>query len=276
MFSSTHVAIWATSIAAVIAQYVGPAPLTCFPHTATPDVLCSKNGFVSQKFMDSAYIGPEASEADCKGRCSVTPSCTAFAYSEKRGDCYVGTQPWPVADFEPDDGEGSMSWSQRECYDCYDNAVLNLGFQDGDEAVDDWTLDGDLDLGWFLDRPAVPWNTDRGLRIGEPETPAAATATYLTSFPLRPIPYKFGYKLRITRNEEAEQPFDAVTFYISTGDEVIFEFTPKASGAEFIEGKELLEVLPGNEGDATLSIVVSGTGKGLDYYFDYLWVSWGV
>ncbi|KPM38410.1 hypothetical protein AK830_g8161 [Neonectria ditissima] len=252
---------------------VGPAPLTCWP--ASPNgSLCSKNGFVSKPFMDSTSQGPEASVVDCQGACTLMPGCTAFAYNAKTRNCYTSARPWAEADFVEDNGDGSIEWSQIECLDCFDNSILNLGFEE-DSSVDSWTLEGDLDLGWFLDNPAVPVNYNRALRIGEPTAFADATATYNPTFPIKAsVQYQFGYRLRIDRSNHIVTPFDAVTFYVSTNDEVVYEFTPQGSKDTSIEGKEKFTLLGGEEGDATFQIGIKGTRSGLDYYFDYIYITW--
>ncbi|KAK7414072.1 hypothetical protein QQX98_007015 [Neonectria punicea] len=251
---------------------VGPAPLTCYPTTADGAV-CFKNGFVNTDWLLNTYQGPEASEQDCEGACSLTPGCTALSYNVDTGICYTSTRPFSEADFTPDDG-GSFSWAQMECLDCFDNSILNLGFED-DSSINDWTLEGDLDLGWFLDNPEVPVNVNRALRIGEPTAFADATATYNPTFAIKTgIPYQFGYRLRIDRNNHIVTPFDAVTFYISTNDEVVYEFTPQGAKGDTIQGKEKFTLNGGEEGDATFQIAIKGTRGGLDYYFDYVYVTW--
>ncbi|KAK7429707.1 hypothetical protein QQZ08_003733 [Neonectria magnoliae] len=252
---------------------VGPAPLTCWPTTADGAV-CSKNGFVNSDWLKNTYQGPEASEQDCEGACTLTPGCASLSYNGETGICYTSTRPFSEADFTPDGGQGSFTWSQIECLECFDNSVLNLGFED-DSSTNDWTLEGDLDLGWFLDNPEVPANMNRALRIGEPTAFADATTTYNPTFAIKTgIQYQFGYRLRIDRNNHIVTPFDAVTFYISTNDEIVYEFTPQGAKGDTIQGKEKFTLNGGEEGDATFQIAIKGTRGGLDYYFDYAYVTW--
>ncbi|KAM5376947.1 hypothetical protein ACJZ2D_005291 [Fusarium nematophilum] len=82
--------------------------------------------------------------------------------------------------------------------------------------------------------------------------------------------------MRVERNNYLTKNYDAITFMISTNDEIVYEFTPKRSDITPLFGIEEFTLFGGEEGDATLSISVNGSGHGYDYYFDYLYVTWGI
>ncbi|KAM5349697.1 hypothetical protein ACJ41O_006202 [Fusarium nematophilum] len=131
----------------------GFVPLSCFPSIEDSCTTLYVSGFVNTKWLELAYSGPEETSADCRRACSIMSGCTAFGYSNQ-GTCFLGTRPWEEADLTPDDGQGALQWAQADCFNCYDNSLLALDFEDNNVA--DWTMDlADMDLPWFWDSPRV-------------------------------------------------------------------------------------------------------------------------
>ncbi|KAF4996417.1 hypothetical protein FDECE_12453 [Fusarium decemcellulare] len=276
----------------------GIVPLTCYPSANSPkDTICGSTGFVDMKYMTSTYTGPATSELECMRFCTMTQSCSAFSYDAETNLCLVGTRPWSDADFTPDNGPGAKSWDQAECWECYDSrfptshdpsaplstntpaldSILKLDFEDGN--IDDWTLEANFDFDWFMDSPEAAAPQGRALRIGEPQGADAkgeqATATYGETFYLTGgKTYTFAYKMRVENNNYLVKNYDAITIYISTNDEIIYEFTPKRSDAIPLQGFEEFTPHSTEEGEATLSVTITGIGHGFDYYFDSFVVTW--
>ncbi|CAM1509563.1 Fc.00g033020.m01.CDS01 [Cosmosporella sp. VM-42] len=252
-------------------------PLSCFPKKSQDvpqGTICAKEGFIASNWMNNAYSGPADTEFDCLRDCTMTRGCTAWAY-DNYGICWIGTRPWAEADFIADNDGGGKTWNQVECYECYDNTIFRLDFEDG--KFDDWLYEWDESLNWLMDSPNI--DLDRALRIGEPEDNGTlgkeARVIYSKTFPLESLnPYYFGYKMRIERNNDLVKNYDSVTFTISTNDEIVYEFTPEQAESEFSQGFHEFSLLSKLDmGEATFSIWVSSTGHGYDYYFSHFFVS---
>ncbi|KAF7549263.1 hypothetical protein G7Z17_g6495 [Cylindrodendrum hubeiense] len=257
----------------------GFVPLSCYPNPATlQSSVCAVEGFVDANWIKFAYSGPAADDRECLRDCTITNGCTAYAY-DKHGDCFINTLPWTDAHFTKDNAGGGKDWSQVECYECYDNSVLKLDFEDG--YFEDWGFEWNDEFLWFMDSPAVPESVGRALRVGEPQGADTkgdvATVTYLNTFHLNAgTQYTFGFRMRVLRNNYLIKNYDAVTFMISTNDEIVYEYTPQRTNDENLQDYQKFTLHSSESGEATLSIVVTGSGHGYDYYFDHLFVTWGI
>ncbi|KPM34839.1 hypothetical protein AK830_g11728 [Neonectria ditissima] len=268
MFSpkpSTFLAL--SALAAVVSA---DAPAVCSAVDPAPDgLVCGATGDI--KNLDGRLTAIEQlSVEQCSNYCGTMAGCTTFQYRDTSGGRCVLFSSTPSDLGYLDD---TYSWDQfyeMGCFECSTNAVVDIDFSTL-ENLDDFSMTMDTEDTFFFDTQTVEAQTV--FRVLEATDSGSALVSYAPKFQLEAdATYKLGFQVKSNHPDETD--LSLLSFYVSTNDEIIFEYSPvggnkMGSWSTFSPEFTVREV---DAGEGDLSIQFHASGLQLDWFFSYIYL----